>query len=458
MRAASLRSAAAALALAALAPGCATAPALPLYRPALAPAFASAPATPQEPVAQFWRGFHDPELDILVARALAANADLRIARANLREARALARFAAVQAAPRINLDASAGRRREPDAQGVVQTGNAVGFGFDVLWEADLFGTIGNERRAAAAEALASEAQLRAAGVSVAAEVARNYFELRGLQERLRVAAAALETQRAALSLVSARLDAGRGDAFDTERASSLVLTTAASVPAFEAQLARTRYRLAVLCGQLPTALDARPVPGIAPSALARIASPQALLRRRPDIAAAEQQVAAAAARIGVARGALFPRLTLAGTLGLNAGSVGQLDQGNAYNYSLGASLVWTVLDFGRLRAQLGAASARGDAAVAAYEKTVLGALEETEGALAAFTRSQRETDALYGAARAAGQAAELARARFGAGRSDFLAVLDAEREQLAARDRLAQSVTGSATALVAVYRALAGGW
>ncbi len=443
--------------------GCATAPVLSLYRPPLAPAFAYAPASAQEPLTQFWRGFNDPELDALVAQALAANADLRIARANLQEARALARFADAQGKPQIQFGASAGRARVPDAFGVPSTSNAVGIGFDVRWEADLFGAIGNERRAAAAQALASAAQLRAAGVSVAADVARNYFELCGLQERLRVADAALATQRAALSLVQARFDAGRDDAFDTERANALVLTTAATVPALEAALARTRYRLAVLSGQTPTALDARlaavrPLPGIAPTALARIASPQALLRRRPDVAAAEQQVAAAAARSGVARSALFPRLTLAGTLGLNGASVGQLDQGAAYTYSLGATLAWTLLDFGRLRAQVGAADARADAAVASYEKTVLGALEETEGALATFTRSQRETDALYGAARAADQAAELARARFGAGRSDFLAVLDAEREQLAARDRLALSSTGSATALVTVYRALAGGW
>ncbi|MET0855274.1 MAG: TolC family protein, partial [Telluria sp.] len=260
-----------------------------------------------------------------------------------------------------------------------------------------------------------------------------------------------------------RLSAGRSTAFDADRADALVHTTAATVPALDTQLARTRYRLAVLSGQPPTALDARlaaprPLPGITPTALDRIGSPQSLLRRRPDIAAAEQQAAAAAERIGIARSELFPQLTLGGTLGLNAGRVGELDQRDALAFNLGATLVWSLVDFGRRRALVAAASARGDAAIASYEKTVLGALEETEGALAAYTRAQRRNDSLNAAARSADSAAYLARVRFTAGTSDLLAVLDAERESLAARDLLAQASTDAATSLVAVYKALAGGW
>jgi outer membrane protein, multidrug efflux system len=219
----------------------------------------------------------------------------------------------------------------------------------------------------------------------------------------------------------------------------------------------------VLTGQLPTALDTqlaaqKPLPGIKPVALNSIGTPENLLRRRPDVAAAEQQVAAAAARIGIARSELFPRLTLGGTLGLNAGRIGDLGKSASFAYNLGASLLWTLLDFGRNRAQIAAASARGEAAVIAYEKAVLAALEETEGALAAYTRTQRQTESLFGAAQSATKAADLARARFTAGTSDFLAVLDAERELLSARDRLAQVQTAGATSLVAVYKSLAGGW
>jgi outer membrane protein, multidrug efflux system len=452
-----------ALAFTLIAAGCVTTPNLPTYKAKLDGNFANAPATQAEPVAEFWRGFGDADLDALVEQAIKANADLRIAGANLREARALANFADAQSKPSVGATADAARVRARDAFGQPQTSNVFAAGFDVAWEADLFGRFSSERQAAAAQVLANEALVRAAQVSVASEVARNYFELRGFQEQLRVAKASLETQRAALKLVEARLAVGRGSAFDTERASALVQTTAATIPSLETALIRTRYRIAVLTGQVPTALDTqlaaqKALPGIKPVALNSIGSPENLLRRRPDVAAAEQQVAAAAARIGVARSELFPRLTLGGTMGLNAGRIGDLGKSAAFAYNLGASLLWSLLDFGRNRAQIAAASARGEAAVINYEKAVLGALEETEGALAAYTRTQRQTENLFSAAQSASKAADIARARFGAGTSDFLAVLDAERELLAARDRLAQAQTAGATSLVAVYKSLAGGW
>lgn len=452
-----------AVALAFLVAGCATTPNLPTYKAQLAADFANASATPAAPVAEFWRGFGDADLDALVDQAIKANADLRIAGANLREARALANFADAQSKPTIGTSADVARVRARDSQGKAQTGNVFAAGFDVAWEMDLFGRIGGERQVAVAQVLANEALVRAAQVSVASEVARNYFELRGFQEQLHVAKASLETQRAALKLVEARLAVGRGNALDTELASALVQTTAASIPSLETALIRTRYRLAVLTGRLPTALDTqlasqKPLPGMKAVALNSIGSPENLLRRRPDVAAAEQQVAAAAARIGIARSELFPRLTLGGTLGLNAGRIGDLAKSASFVYNLGGSLLWTLLDFGRNRAQIAAASARGEAAVIAYEKAVLSALEETEGALAAYTRTQRQTESLFGAAQSASKAADIARARFGVGTSDFLAVLDAERELLAARDRLAQAQTAGATSLVAVYKSLAGGW
>jgi multidrug efflux system outer membrane protein len=446
-----------------LAAACSTAPTLPLYQPPPEAQFANADASAQEPVAKFWRGFQDPELDLLVDAALAANADLRIAAANLAEARALARYAGAQLKPEIDLAASGLRERSFFVGFGSFVGNLFTVGPQVSWEADLFGAIRDERRAAVADAQARAAQLRAVQVSVAAEVASNYFQLRGLQERLRVAVAALAAQRETSILVNALLSVGRSTAFDADRAEAQVQSTAATVPALDGALATTRYRLAVLSGKPPTALDARlaaprPLPGIAPTALSQVGSPQSLLRRRPDIAAAERQVAAAAARIGIARSQLFPQLTLSGSLGLNGSRIGALHGRDAIAYSLGANLVWSLIDFGRRRAQIAAASARGAAAMATYEKTVLGALEETEGALATYTRAQRRTESLYRAASLSGSAAELARLRFSAGRSDLLAVLEAERESLAARDQLAQATTASATSLVAVYKALAGGW
>jgi multidrug efflux system outer membrane protein len=458
------------LALAALAlalAGCAAPKPPSSGLPDLPTDFANRPedAVGDEPAAAFWQRFQDPQLDALVQRALSANLDLRQAVARLREARALARFADANLLPQVDGRLGAGRVRDfTGPNGSINPGHAAyGAALDVAWEADLFGRLSGERRAALAAVQAGEADTQAFQLSLSAEVARNYFELRGLQERLRVSRAALETQQAVLRLVQARLDVGRGTALDTERARSLVQRTAAGVPALEAALQRTRYRLAVLCGLAPTALDAelaaqQPLPGLRSVALGGLGSPQALLRRRPDVRAAEAGAAAAAARVGVARSALFPRVTLGGTLGHNASRLGDLGDGSTYVYNLGAQLLWTLLDFGRLRAQLAASDARGEQALRAYEATVLAALEETEGALAGYTRSQQQAQLLFDAARAAEAASTIARGRFEAGVIDFLAVLDAERENLAARDQLAQSQAGAAVALVAVFKALAGGW
>lgn len=443
--------------------GCtATGPALTPATVPVAPAFANASAG-TEPVAAFWRGFNDPALDALVDQALKANGDLRLAASRLRESRAAADFADAQALPSVDASVAAQRARARDDQGVAQTASGYSAGFDMRWELDLFGRVAGDQRAAAADVAARQALLRATQVSLAAEVARQYFELRGLQERRRVAEQSLTTQREALVRVELRQQVGRGTALDTARAQALVQGTAAELPALEAALARTRYRLAVLTGQAPTALDSRlaevrPLPGLPPTALSAIGSPESLLRRRPDISAAQAQLDAAAARAGVARADWFPRVTLAGTLGLTGGRLSALTDSDALAWNLGAQLLWNLFDGGRLRAQIAAADARGEQAVIQYEQTVLAALEETEGALAAYTRGQQQVTALAAATRAAQQASDIARARLEAGTIDFLVVLDAERELLGTRANLAQTQTATATALVAVYKALAGGW
>lgn len=453
------------LSLCVLLAGCSHAPKVQRYEPPLSAGFVNDPgaAGQNESAAAFWQNFHDAQLDSLVQRALKANVDIRTAGANLRESRALGRFADANLLPSVDLSVGAARIRAKNDAFVTSTSNVYSAGFDVSWEADLFGRLSDARRAAQAGVMAGEAGLRAAQLSVSAEVARNYFALRGLQEQLRVAASSLETQQATLNLVEARENVGRGTAFDTERARAQLKLTASDVPALDAALIRTRYRLAVLCGLAPTALDAelaavRPLPGLKTVDLGTIGSPAALLRRRPDIQVAEAQVAAAAAQAGVARGAWFPQVTLGGTLGQNATSWGTLAKGSSYAYNLGAQLTWNLLDFGRIRAQIAAADARNEGTIAVYENTVLTALEETEGALASYTRTQRQAELLYDAARSSEQAAFIARERFSFGSTDFLAVLDAERELLSAHARLAQAQTDAANSLVAVYKALAGGW
>ncbi len=426
--------------------------------------FAKAPAnaTAAEPAERFWRGFGDADLDGLIGDALKANTDIRIAAARLSEARALERLSRATELPAVGSSANVARTRAPNQTGVTVNGSAFGTGLDVRWEADLFGRLSDGRRAATADAEASAALVQSARLAVAGDVARNYFELRGLQERLRVAQESLQTQREALKLVVGRLDAGRGTALDTERARALVFGTEAGIPALELQLVLTGQRLAVLLGQPPRAMDARlvvpkPLPGLRAVPLAGIGSPENLLRRRPDLQAAEQQAVAAAARVGVAYKARLPALTLGGTLGLNAGRLVDIAKGQSFVYNLGASLLWSVFDNGANVALADAAQARNLVAVIAYERAVLGALEETEGALAAYTRTQQQAQSLFDAAQAADKASEIARGRFGAGVSDFLTVLDAERERLSARDRLATAQTAAAVSVVAVYKALAGG-
>lgn len=450
----------------ALLAACSSAPQVVLYQPALTSGFVNGPdagAAAAEPPAQFWKGFHDPELDALVQRALVANVNVKTAGARLAEVRALGRLAEASLLPAIDTSLGASRGRSKDALGVSGTNNHYSAGFDVLWETDLFGRLGDARRAALANVRAGEAGVRAARLAISAEVASSYFQLRGLQEQLRVARASLETQSSALELVTAREQVGRGTALDTERARSLLKSTAANVPALESALINTRYRLAVLCGLQPTALDAeldaaQPLPGLASVQLSSIGSPATLLRRRPDIQIAEAQAAAAAAQVGVARSALFPSLTLGGTLGQNALSIGDLAKGAAYTYNLGAQLTWNLLDFGRIRARIAAADASNDGVMALYEYTVLAALAETEGALADYSRRQQQAQLLFEATAASERAALIARERFEVGSTDFLVVLDAERELLSARNRLALAQTDAAMSLVSIYKALAGGW
>ncbi|HEX4584323.1 MAG TPA: efflux transporter outer membrane subunit [Burkholderiaceae bacterium] len=452
--------------LAGLVSGCALGPDYRTPPTQMAGDFENATGDRQEPPREFWRRFDDPVLNGLVDDALKANHDIRIAVANLRAARAVQLGVDAQAWPQVGSNASATRQIEPQsfAPGFSRnqrTLNNYDVSMDANWELNLFGRFTRASESAAASVSAAQAGVAAAQVSVTAEVARNYFELRGQQLRLQIAQQSLQNQQANLDLVQARLDAGRGTELDTTRAQSQLESTRAQVPVLQAGIELSRYRLAVLTGRPPTELaslsgEIHPLPGLKP--VDGIGTPADLLRRRPDIRVAERQLAAATADIGASKADLFPSVSITGLLGLNALTPGGLNSGQAYYYNLGASMAWTVLDFGRIRARIRQNEARADAALAQYEKTVLTALEETEGALISFDRNQRRAESLFKAARASEQADELARARFEAGVTDFLNVLDAERQLLADRDGLAQAQTDAGTSLVAVYRALGGGW
>jgi outer membrane protein, multidrug efflux system len=419
-----------------------------------------------ETVDQYWTGFADPLLNSLVEDALAHNKDLAVAEANLRAARAIRRLTGFDQFPTVTLAGSYTHNLDAQQQLPGYTKNEREFdtaqgGFDGLWELDLFGRVRRNVEAARADVGASEATLRDARVSVIAEVARDYFVLRGLQDQLTLTERNADNQLSTVKLTRTRLEAGRGNELDTSRAEAEWQTTLASIPSLQATVATTIYRLSVLTGRQPVALSERLSPQ-APSpdlpALNAIGTPEQLLRRRPDVRVAERRLAAATARIGVATGDLFPKVTMVGEVGYLAPTFGDFGQGEARFFSAGPSITWAAFDLGRVRARISSAKAQTDAAFAAYEGAVLNALEDTEGTLITYGRSQSRRAALQVAAAASDKAADLARRRFQGGLIDFLEVLDAERTALSAELLLSQSRTDAATSLIAVYKALGAGW
>jgi multidrug efflux system outer membrane protein len=416
-------------------------------------------------VETYWTRFADPVLNSLVDDAVAHNTDLRTAAANLQASRAVRRLAGFDLFPTATLKGGYTHNLYSEQQlpGVDQHDrefDSAQGSFEGLWELDLFGRVRRNVEAARADVGESLAILQDARVSVIAEVARNYVVLRGLQDQLTLTNRNADNQLNSLKLTRTRLDAGRGNQLDTARAEAEWQTTLASVPTLEASIATTTYRLSVLTGRQPAALSDRLAPQPLPElpALNSIGTPEQLLRRRPDIRAAEQRLAGATARIGVAVGDLFPKVTLTGSFGYVAPTFGEFGQRDAKSYSVGPGISWAAFDLGRVRARISSARAQTDAALATYEGAVLNALETTEDALISYGRSQSRRDALQLAAAASDKAADLARQRFEGGLIDFLEVLDAERTALSADLLLSQSRTDAATSLVAVYKAVGAGW
>jgi outer membrane protein, multidrug efflux system len=415
-------------------------------------------------VAQFWTEFADPTLNQLIADALLANHDLRIALARFTEARAARGESIFDLAPTITASGGYTEQKLARDQGADVLGGTTELydaGFDAAWELDLFGQIRRNIQARTADAQSAEAALRDAQVVITAEVARTYFELRGQQSQLDVARRNVENQRTTLNLTNARLDAGRGTELDTSRAQAQLSSTLATIGPLEAAVARSIHRLSVLTGREPTALT---TPLSSPQALPplpqviAVGNPADLLRRRPDIQSSERALAADTARIGVAVADLFPHVSFIGSVGYAAADTSAFGDGGTGTRLIAPSITWAAFDIGRVRARIAGARARADGSLAVYEQTVLRALQETEDALVTHARSRERLEHVADSARASNVAARLARARFDGGMVDFLEVLDAERTQLQAEDLLAQSRTDTATSLIAVYKALGGGW
>lgn len=418
--------------------------------------------TAQGTPVQFWTQFDDETLDQLVGDALKENYDLRIALGHLVEARSARHESLYDLAPTVT--ASGGHTNEmvpPVQAGFPFNASFYEAGFDATWELDLFGRIRRGVEARTAELQGAEASLHDAQVSVIAEVARTYFELRGQQTQLEVAQRNVVNQTDTLKLTQARQEAGRGTELDTSRAQSQLSTTLSTIAPLQAAVARSIHRLGVLTGREPNALTnllapSRDLPEL--PQITAISDPATLLRRRPDIRVAERQLAASTALVGVAIGDYFPKVTFNGNFTYSAAAPSNLGTSASRSYVIGPGISWAAFDLGRVHAQVAQARARNDVALASYEKTVLNALEETENALVTHARDRDSLTHVAAAAEASATAARLARTRYEGGYVDFLEVLDAERTQLQAEDRLAQSRTETATSLIAVYKAMGGGW
>jgi len=410
--------------------------------------------------ARWWKQFDDPVLDSLLEKSLAANTTIRVARARLAESRAVYDVNKFDRYPTVPASATYGYAKQqiPPFFNDPVTVNTFRSGFDATWELDVFGRVRHGVAAARSDSQAVEADLRDIEVSVVAELARNYFELRGAQWRLAVAARSLQNQRDTLRLTQLRRDAGVGEEQDVASAAARVAATDATIPLLEFETKRAEYRISVLTGVRPGELSADLSPRVyAPiDKSLPIGNPAELLRRRPDVRAAERRLSAATERQGVAVAQLFPEVSVSAFVGFLAGRGSLFFTGSSFATTATPGVSWSAFDLGRARARVRASGAVTDQALASYEDTVLNALEETENSFANYHAQQERLVKLNQQARESKRAADIARFRYKEGVTDFLTLLDAERTQLQAEDAVAESEKDVYVAIISCYKALGG--
>ncbi|MBM3103663.1 TolC family protein [Pseudomonas sp. P66] len=410
----------------------------------------------------WWKQFDDPVLNQLVSQSLQGNRELRIAFARLKAARAIRDDVSNDALPTVTSRASSdlGKGQIPGQSEDRVNSERYDLGLDMAWELDLFGRIQRQLEASEAQQDAAQADLQQLQVSLIAELVDAYGQLRGAQLREKIALANLKTQQDSRGITETLRDAGVGNDLDVVRADARLAEVEASVPQLQAEQVRARNRIATLLGQRPDALaiDLSPAQLPAIAKALPVGDPGELLKRRPDIRSAERQLAAATANIGVATADLFPRVSLSGFLGFTAARGSQLGSSAAQAWALGPSITWAAFDLGSVRARLRGANADAEGALANYEQQVLLALEESENAFSDYSKRQQRLLALLRQSEASRKAADLASIRYREGTVDYLVLLDAERERLSAEDAQAQGEVDLYRGIVAIYKALGGGW
>ena len=412
-------------------------------------------------LAQWWEALNDPILTSLEQRALKGNLDLRKAEARIRQARALRNAAQTELKPTVNASGSANGGRSSGRTGFAQTSQSYSAGLDASWEPDFFGRIRQSIDAYNADIDTAQEDLRNTLVSLTAELALDYVDVRSYQAQLATTQANLKSQRDTYDLTVARYESGLATQLDAEQARLTVESTAASIPTLEAARQKAVNAIAGLLGERPGSIDselaaAKPVPAV-PSQIT-VGVPADLVRRRPDIRSAERQVAAQTARLGVTMANLNPAFTLSGALSLNSTTIQNLVTPAALASSLAGSVSQTVFNRRKLHEQVNAQDAVVDEYIAAYQSTVLTALQDVENALDAFGKEHARRKSLVQANEAAERAAAMSRELYSAGLKDFLTVLDAERSQLTLQNELVQCDAAIAADLVRLYKSLGGGW
>lgn len=422
----------------------------------------------QAPTPEWWTSFQDEELTQLIQRAVANNLDLKLAAARVEEARAARGIEKSALYPSLGASTSVTRQRER-VPVVTNTGSAFRalelnnfqIGFDGAWELDVFGRIRNEVNAATNDLRATEEDRRDVLVILLGDLAATYADLRGFQLRLQIAERNIQSQKDTVALTQARAKAGLATDLDVERAIAQQETTSAVVPSLQAAIASSIYRLSVLLGAEPGALRTEleasaPVPPVPPEV--PVGLPSDLLKRRPDVRRAEIDIAAAAARVKGAKAEYFPRFTLLGTAGRQATQLHDLSLSLGNFFSVGPAITLPIFTGGRIRSNVALQKARLTQAQLRYRSTVLVALQETEDALVNYSFEQERRGHLQDAVARSQTAVQLSQERYRSGLADFLTVLDAERQLYNSEDLLAQSQIAVTTNLIALYKALGGGW
>lgn len=418
-------------------------------------------ASPFFKMADWWSTFKDPALMRLIEAAIVENKGLQEAKARVRESRARRGISQAYRFPSVDASGSARSNRSSEDTGSGSERELYAVGFDAAWEMDVFGGKKRAVEAAEAELQASEEAMRDVYVSLLAEVARNYVDLRLLQTRLSVAEANLEAQEGTYDLTRWRCEAKLTSQLDVEQARSSLEQTRAQIPGLQSGIEQAMNRLAVLTGRYPghwndDLAERRAIP-VASMEVA-VGVPAEMLRRRPDIRKTERQLASQTAQIGAATADLYPKFSLLGSIGLEAFTPGDLFSLSNRTHGVGATVSWPVFDAGAIRNNIEVKSALQEQALIQYEETVLAALEEVENALAAYAHEQRRRASLGKAEEAARNAVFLARQQYSSGLVEFGSVLIAQKSLFSIQDQLAVSEGAVTTNLIVLYKSLGGGW